>query len=146
MKLNEMNTKELYKIAQEKNIPNRSKMRKAELIEALKPFFKKVSQYELAKNFIQNHKNKNNRQTFQPLRLKNLQFFASRQTETKNNYKNYIKQCARKFILDNGFGLADSPENIMSTLKYVALPPKNFMIEDIQKEIRHIKEKELVLT
>ncbi|QPK89757.1 Rho termination factor N-terminal domain-containing protein [Bacillus velezensis] len=146
MKLNEMKTKELYKIAQEKNIPNRSKMKKAELIEALKPFFKKVSQYELAKNFIQNHKNKNNRQTFQPLKLKNLQFFASKQTETKNNYRNYIKKCARKFILDNGFRATDSLENIMNTLNDIAIPPKSFMIEDIQKEIRYIKEKELVLS
>lgn len=95
-KLTEMNTKELYKLAQEKEIPNRSKMRKAELIEALKPFFtkvsKKVSQSVLAKQFAKARKQtKNSREAFQKL---NLQFFGEKTevTKTYQQIRNEMKK------------------------------------------------------
>ncbi|MCY8549329.1 Rho termination factor N-terminal domain-containing protein [Bacillus haynesii] len=100
-KLTEMNAKELYKLAQEKEIPNRSKMRKAELIEALKPFFakvtkevtKKVSQSVLAKQFAKARKQaKNSREAYQNL---NLQFFADK-TEVTKEYSQIRNEMKKK--------------------------------------------------
>ncbi|MEK4136363.1 Rho termination factor N-terminal domain-containing protein [Bacillus sp. FSL W8-0445] len=100
-KLTEMNAKELYKLAQEKEIPNRSKMRKAELIEALKPFFvkvtkevtKKVSQSALAKQFAKARKQtKNSREAYQKL---NLQFFADK-TEVTKEYSQIRNEMKKK--------------------------------------------------
>ncbi|MGD1416601.1 hypothetical protein P9294_gp117 [Bacillus phage FADO] len=73
MKLTEMTAKELYKLAQEKEIPNRSKMRKEDLLKALSKFVK-VDQSEKAKEFIQKKKKKNNAYSFLNLKRNKLSF------------------------------------------------------------------------
>ncbi|MEE5180994.1 Rho termination factor N-terminal domain-containing protein [Bacillus subtilis] len=73
MKLTEMTAKELYKLAQEKEIPNRSKMRKEDLIKVLSKFVK-VDQSEKAKQFIQKKKKKNSAYSFLNLKRNKLSF------------------------------------------------------------------------
>ncbi|MCR4362149.1 Rho termination factor N-terminal domain-containing protein [Bacillus subtilis] len=73
MKLTEMTAKELYKLAQEKEIPNRSKMRKEDLLKALSKFVK-VDQSEKAKEFIQKKKKKNSAYSFLNLKRNKLSF------------------------------------------------------------------------